>query len=135
MTRAHGHGAVQHEHAEHEHAEHPPTGPRRSAVLDIGGDVGALILYTPPDLAGAEIDVSPLDQPELRTHTQVLERRVNGATIYAALYAALPAGTYRFWDDGPGRQRVVTVHGGSVAVVDWRWTVGDANRTEAAAAE
>ena len=32
------------------------------AVLDIGGDIGALILYTNADLAGREIEVSRIDE-------------------------------------------------------------------------
>ncbi len=36
------------------------------AVLDIGGDIGALILYTDAALNGREIEVSPIDDPDDR---------------------------------------------------------------------
>jgi hypothetical protein len=112
---AHTHGTEP-----HVHAETPPTGPRWSAVLDIGGDVGALILYTPPELVGAEIEVSPIDRPDQRTHTQVLERQTSGPPIHAALYAELTEGTYWIWDDDPDRTHVVTIRGGRVEELDWR---------------
>jgi hypothetical protein len=114
------HKAHTHDGAPHVHAEAPPTGPRWSAVLDIGGDVGALILYTPAELAGAEIEVSPIDTPLRRTHTQVLERQTTGAPIHAALYAELVEGTYWIWDDDPDREHLVTIRGGSVVELDWR---------------
>jgi hypothetical protein len=102
------HKAHTHDGAPHVHAEAPPTGPRWSAVLDIGGDVGALILYT------------PADTPLRRTHTQVLERQTTGAPIHAALYAELVEGTYWIWDDDPDREHLVTIRGGSVVELDWR---------------
>ena len=34
------------------------------AVLDIGGDIGALILYTDAAYNGREIEVSPIDEPD-----------------------------------------------------------------------
>lgn len=66
-------------------------------VLDIGGDVGALILYTPPDLHQREIDVSPIGNDRARVHSAVLERSVGGQIVYAAVYPELPEGDYRVW--------------------------------------
>jgi hypothetical protein len=42
-----------------------------SAVLDIGGDIGALVLYTPEEFRGKEIEVSPTGDDGRRTHTAV----------------------------------------------------------------
>ncbi|GAB3799282.1 hypothetical protein GCM10027605_12510 [Micromonospora zhanjiangensis] len=33
-----------------------------TVVLDIGGDTGALVIHTGPELLGAEIEVSPVDR-------------------------------------------------------------------------
>jgi len=76
-------------------AEEPygPTG-RGAVVLDIGGNIGALVLHTPPDWVGAEIEISPTDADTPRTHTAVRERRGGPQVQYAAVFAALPAGDY-----------------------------------------
>ncbi len=39
-----------------EHA-HGPTGPG-TVIMELGADTGALILYTPADLDGAEIEIT-----------------------------------------------------------------------------
>jgi hypothetical protein len=95
--------------------EHPEP-----VVLDIGDDVGALILYTSPALHRREIEVSPLDDDRRRVHTAVLRRSVNQHTLYAAVYPELPAGTYRIWADDPALTDRVSIAAGSVAEVDWR---------------
>jgi hypothetical protein len=90
-----------------------------SVVLDIGDDVGALVLYTPPRLHGHEIEVSPIGHDTLRVHTAVLERRANGRTMFAAVYPELKAGSYRIWGDDPSLKNEVTIVAGMVAEVDW----------------
>ncbi len=91
-----------------------------AAVLDIGEDIGALIIYTREHLRGQEIEVSRQEDPSRRTHTAVLERRVNGRSIFAALFLSLAAGDYIIWTNDPTVANTVTVVGGQVAEVDWR---------------
>jgi hypothetical protein len=111
---------------------------REDAVLDIGGDIGALILYTDAAYNGREIEVSPIDEPGQshgdahtherdhghehghRTHTAIHERRAGGQVTYAGIYVELKAGTYRIWTDDPSLPDRVTIIGGQVAEVDWR---------------
>jgi hypothetical protein len=100
---------------EHSQADH--VHPER-IVLDIGDGVGALILFTPPDLLGHEIEVSREGAP--RTHTQVLERRINDLPVFAAVYPALPEGHYRFWGYDAMSVTEFDVVGGQVSEVDWR---------------
>ena len=90
------------------------------AVLDIGEDVGALVIYTRMELHGSDITVSPMADLAQRIHTDVLERRVNGRIVYAALFLALPAGDYTIWSADPTVPRAVPVTGGAVAEIDWR---------------
>lgn len=84
----------------HSHSHHEPSYWTRrhieSVVLDIGEDVGALVLYTPAEWHGHEIEVSPLDAEAgvKRVHSAVLERSVNGRVFYAATYPELAAGDY-----------------------------------------
>ncbi len=88
------------------------------ALLDIGEDIGALVIYTREELRGKEIQVS-LKGTNAATlvHTAVWERRFNGRVAFAGVYPALPAGDYIIWAH-PTRE--VTVVGGHVAEVDLR---------------
>lgn len=88
-----------------------------NAVLDIGEDIGALVIYTRQELLGEEIEVSPKDNDAQKTHTTVLERKVNGRTMYAALFLALPEGDYNTCSTPSS---AITIIGGHVAELDWR---------------
>jgi len=91
----------------------------RAIVLDIGQDAGALIVYTHRALFSREIEVSPAENAARRTHTEVLERTANGRTLYAAVFAELPAGAYSLWRDVMTDEDI-TIVGGSVTEVNWR---------------
>jgi hypothetical protein len=84
-------------------------------VLDIGGEVGALLLRTPPALNGREIDLNPDDETAPHTHSAVRERQLPHSVSYAAVYPNLKAGLYTV---GGSYQRVVIV-GGRVTEVDY----------------
>jgi hypothetical protein len=88
-------------------------------VLDIGEGVGALVLLTPEGMVGQEIEVSPVEDDRHRTHTEVHLRVAGGRTVGAAVYASLPEGRYRIWQDYPGRQTEVSIFGGRVTELDW----------------
>jgi hypothetical protein len=85
-------------------------------VLDIGENIGSLVIYTGEKWRGKEIQVSPkgIDSAKL-VHTVVWERRFNGRVAFAGVYAALPEGDYIIWTH-PSRE--VTIVGGQVAEVD-----------------
>lgn len=87
-----------------------------SLVLDIGGDVGALIITTGPDLAEEEIEISPgVDPTERREHNVVHARRDRDAVLaYAAVFPTVSAGDYTVWNHDGTPHAVVTVQGGQV---------------------
>jgi hypothetical protein len=93
--------------------------PTRDAtvVADIGGHIGALVLYAAPDLCGVEIDIEPVGLPARRTHVAVRERQLVTGSVYAAFYPALAAGDYTLLL--PDGRRPVTIEGGSVTEVAW----------------
>jgi hypothetical protein len=91
-----------------------------SVVLDIGRDIGALIIYTVPELRGREIEVSPRGTDSKRVHVEVLERRINGRPVFAAVFPGMRAGDYDIWNNAPNPSDSVTIVGGEVASVDWR---------------
>lgn len=90
------------------------------AVLDIGDDIGALIIHSRRELCGRQIDVSPKGRTWQRTHTDVLERRANGRPVFAALFLSLPTDDYIIWGESSRPVGEVTITGGQVAEVDWR---------------
>jgi hypothetical protein len=87
-------------------------------VLDIGQDVGALIVHCSEELHGREIEVSPQGNAARRTHTEVLARKVGTRTVFAAVFPALVAGPYSLWRDVLTDQ-AVTIAGGAIVEVDW----------------
>jgi hypothetical protein len=89
-------------------------------VLDIGDGIGALILYTTPELSGHEIEVSRLGSEGNRVHTAIHERRVNGRTVFAGVYPELPEGQYRIWSEDPSKPTTFTIVSGRITEIDWR---------------
>ena len=102
-----------------EHA-HGPTGPG-TVIMELGADTGALILYTPADLDGAEIEISRHgDLLGRRTHSQVRQRPVANVTKYAAVYPDLRAGQYIIWlDEHTAATAAATITGGQVTSCHW----------------
>jgi hypothetical protein len=89
-------------------------------VLDIGQDVGALVIYTDATRRGREIEVSPHGCATPRTHVEVLERRIGDRPVFAAVFPGLRAGDYDIWEDAENPSATVSIVGGKVATQDWR---------------
>jgi hypothetical protein len=66
-----------------------------SVVLDIGDDVGAMILRTTHAAVGREINLIPDDPLVPHVHSAVRERRSSHGWSYAAVYPQLKEGSYR----------------------------------------
>jgi hypothetical protein len=111
-----------HEHPHDHHLEaHRPH--EEAVVLELGGELGALVVYTDASLLHTEIEISADGSDHERSHKDVLERVVAGRSVYAAVFDRVPAGTYTLWHDDVARTRGATVAGGAVAELDWRTTV------------
>jgi len=102
----------------HEHHTYSPSG-TGTVVLNIGGDIGALIVHTPGSLHGHEIEVSPVADPAARTHAAVRARYVRGGVTWCVVLDRLPAGRYVVWRDPHTAQAEVEVAGGAVAEYHW----------------
>jgi len=104
-------------HAEdHSHAGQGPV------LLDIGGDVGALVLDLPASLEGVEIEIRPVGvvAPARLEHVGVVGRPADGKTLYTAVFGQLPEGCYELYQrpDGPVTVQV-EIDGGKVAYATW----------------
>ena len=90
-----------------------------TVLLDIGAETGALVLYTPADLLGAEIEISPDTPGARRTHAAVRARPGPAGTRYAAVYDGLAAGAYTLWRDQHTPAARITITGGQVTSHHW----------------
>lgn len=121
--------------------ENPHAGQGSSVLLDIGGDIGALVIEMPPELEGLEVELRPIDravQPGPKgakhrsdeldhghhhglPHVAVVPRPTpEGDTVYSVVFYEVAAGRYELYvrPDGPV-QLTVDVSGGKVTYAVW----------------
>jgi hypothetical protein len=102
-----------------DHNRHAGQG---AVMLDIGGDVGALVVIAPAELAGVEIEARSSTAPawEHAPHAAVLGRPTANGTVHSLVLGSLHAGDYelrRLPDGAPELHATVT--GGEVTEVRW----------------
>ncbi len=90
-------------------------------VLDLGGDVGAAVIYAPAGLDGEEIEYRVVGEPWAGTHTAVRERRLPGGSRWAAVIGPVGKGSYEARMKGTNDPRAISfeVVGGGVACAEW----------------
>jgi hypothetical protein len=88
-----------------------------TVVLDLGADVGALVLYTSAALDGEEIEIS---RPgHARTHSRVRPRQTSAGLRHAAVYPGLPAGQYTIWQHNDQPLMTIAIAGSTVTSCHW----------------
>jgi hypothetical protein len=113
--QAHAHdGSPAHSHS-HSHSHEQAPKNLDDLVLDIGADTGALVIRAAIDRDQAEIEISPVNGEQGRTHNIVRRREAPSGAVYAAVFPAVPAGDYVVWRDADTAAGTVTVDGGRVA--------------------
>jgi hypothetical protein len=120
-TRGHSHRHRR----RHNHGEVECYAARRHpepVVLEIGGDLGALIVHTDAGMSGVEVEISATGFDGKRSHKEVLEREIEGRPSHTAVFDKVRAGRYTLWVDDVARERGVVVIGGAVAELDWSRT-------------
>lgn len=114
----HDHGHSHHDGAggeEHYAARRHPE----QVILDIGRDIGALILHTDAGMVGVEVEISAAGRDHERSHKDVLEREINGRPVYTAVFDKIREGSYTLWVDDVARERDVVITGGAISELDW----------------
>jgi hypothetical protein len=111
---------VTHTHHHHEDLSYAGQGP---VLLDIGGDVGALLVEMPEWMARVEIEICPAGEEHAaapRSHVAVLGRPAGGEIVYSAVFPSLTEGRYELYvkSDGP-TEVVAEVVGGQVSHAVW----------------
>jgi len=117
-------------------AENPNAG-QGSVLLDIGGEIGALVVSMPAEMEGAEVEIRPEgartqlvhgyrhDHEHTRAHAHhphvaVVNRPVSGGLIPSLVFPDLVEGSYGLFLKGSDHRRMtVRVVGGEVAVTEW----------------
>jgi hypothetical protein len=92
-----------------------------SSLLDIGDEVGALVVYLPGDTPSGELEACPAGRPAEHFHTGVHPRPLgDGASVHVAVFPQVAQGSYQVLDDAGIPVALVQVTGGNVAEVDLR---------------
>ncbi len=103
-----------------------------SVLLDIGGDVGALVVSMPVDMVGVEIEIRPLKLHQQQAgdhshpggqhhqHVAVVGRPTANGIAYTAVFPELLEGSYLLYEKLGGSIHLnATVTGGSVQHATW----------------
>jgi hypothetical protein len=99
-----------------------------AVLLDIGGDVGALVVAMPASMVGVEVEIRPLrhvavvgGHHEHLAHVAVVARPVAGGEVPSLVFPELPDGGYELFAKGqPDAVALrVDVVGGQVTTTDW----------------
>ena len=134
------------DHAGNEHgmssAENPFAG-QGAVLLDIGGDVGALVVTMPRAMVDTEVEIRPVGADHSHeghphdhgdhghghhddghghlAHVAVVERPVGDGTVPSLVFGELTAGGYDLFEKGRPDAVVLTVEveGGQVATASW----------------
>ena len=89
-------------------------------ALDIGGDIGAMLVTMDRSALGSELHLRSEHVQPVAVHTGVWERDQGGATVIAAVFAELVEGHYQVLDQQGVGVRRVEVRGGEVTTIDLR---------------
>jgi hypothetical protein len=104
------------------HTHENPHAGQGMVLLDIGGDVGALVVTMPASMVGQEVDILPAGTgPDGHVpHVAVVDRPVDGGTVPSLVFPALTEGLYDLARKGT-REVVLTasVLGGEVTNAAW----------------
>jgi len=115
-----------------EHNQHAGQG---AVLVDIGGDVGALVVAMPPEMTGVEVEIRPADGsgPTGRAHDHrdghghahhphmaVVVRQTEDGPLPCLVYPSVAQGAYDLVMIGDeSARRRVEVEGGVVTTTAW----------------
>jgi hypothetical protein len=104
------------------HGHENPYAGQGSVLLDIGGDVGALVVTMPAAMLGEEVEVAGRHDAvgHHRPHVAVVPRPVDGGTVPSLVFPALVQGSYALVPKGTDDVHLrVHVRGGEVTTAAW----------------
>ncbi len=118
-------------------AENPYAG-QGAVLLDIGGDIGALVVTMPATMVDTEVEIRPVDPAPRHVHgghthdhhhhehghlahVAVVARPVGDGTVPSLVFGELETGRYDLFEKGHPDEVVLTVDvvGGRVTSEEW----------------
>ena len=116
-------------------SENPFAG-QGAVMLDIGGDVGALVVTMPSSMVGAEIEIAPTGEVRHghrpghehdhghghghRPHVAVVDRPVTAGSLPSLVFPELVEGSYELFDKGAHHVLLTAeISGGQVTFLEW----------------
>jgi hypothetical protein len=109
-------------HVDHEN----PFAGQGAVMLDIGGDIGALVVEMPRAMVGVEIEIRPAGSGSTRSahthhpHVAVVERPSPGGPVPSLVFGELKEGSYQLHHKaGDEVLATATVRGNAVTEMRW----------------
>ena len=103
-------------------SENPWAG-QGSVLLDIGGDVGALVVEMPEEMEGVEVEARRTEEADRHVHhphVAVVNRPVEGGVQPSLVFPELVEGDYGLGLKGAAEVHLAAVvRGGEVTTVTW----------------
>lgn len=103
-------------------SENPYAG-QGAVMLDIGGDIGALVVEMPATMEGVEVEIRPAgsgDDDHHHPHVAVVARPAHDVLVPSLVFPELAEGEYELYEKPAGEIRLVaTVLGGEVSQASW----------------
>jgi hypothetical protein len=96
----------------------PHAAPGPASVLDIGGDIGAIIVRLPGDTASGELTACTRGNPAAHFHTGVHYRNSGGEQGWVAVFPDVKSGEYSLLTEGGQEHTPFVVVGGQVTALD-----------------
>jgi len=106
----------------HPHSHENPHAGQGAVLLDIGEDIGALVVTMPETMLGEEVEVlTGREEPgHHRPHVAVVPRPVDGGSVPSLVFPELVEGSYALVPKGTDDVRLrVNVCGGAVTTAAW----------------
>ncbi|MET0997772.1 MAG: hypothetical protein ABWX73_03565 [Marmoricola sp.] len=112
------------------HAENPWAG-QGSVLLDIGNDVGALVVTMPAEMEGVEVEIRPAFSPQgpegdgdhghaHHPHVAVVNRPTQAGNVPSLVFPEVEAGSYALClKETDDVRLLVSVTGGEVTCEEW----------------
>jgi hypothetical protein len=113
-----------HDHHRDHHQGHthgwrdPHAAPGRASVLDIGGDIGAIIVRLPDDTPSGELTACARGNPSAHFHTGVHYRNSGGEQGWVAVFPDVKAGEYSLLTEDGQEHTPFQVVGGQVTSLE-----------------
>jgi hypothetical protein len=105
--------------------ENPFAG-QGSVLLDIGDDIGAVVVAMPIEMEGVEVEIRPDSHDQQSTghvhhpHVAVVNRPVEGGQLPSLVFPEVREGAYGLYlKESAVRRVTLTVAGGQVTSAEW----------------